>query len=101
MSTSRRQRLGLALSSCRDGHALSTRPQAKALAVVGRGQRGLALEQLAEARCIAIAAAFDHLVETQLRRLEQGLGAFDAQMLDVAQRTGAVVRAEMPQQAAL
>src|SRR6185503_4424050 len=76
----------------------STRPQAKAFAVIARRQRRLALEQFAEARHVAVAAALDDFVEAQLRGFQQGLGAFDAQMLDVAKRRRAEVRAEMPQQ---
>src|SRR6185436_4592106 len=59
------------------------------------------LEQLAEARHVAVAAAFYDFVEAQLRGFEQRLGAFDTQMLDVAERRRPEVRAEMPQQAAL
>src|ERR1041385_6735793 len=74
--------------------------QAKTIAIIGRGERRLALEQLAEARHVAVTAALDDLVETELRGFQQCLGALDAQMLDVPERARAIVRPEMPQQAA-
>src|SRR5580765_7384069 len=48
--------------------ARSARAQAKAFAVIARRQRGLAFEQFAEARHVAVAATLYDLVEAQLRR---------------------------------
>src|SRR3990167_3425320 len=77
------------------------RTQAITLAITPRRDRRGALEQFPETGAVAVAAALDDFLEAQVGRLEQGLGSFHAQVLDMRDRRYAVVGAEMAQQAAL